>query len=82
MTKQDRLREIKEAHMWVVSKAIATDMDWLMQEVELAWRVNAVARKSLETCKHFMTDGCCPEDVVGEIEEALTQMDALEKGMK
>ena len=94
--KQARLREIKEKSYSVtsfspvrVSEELMQDFRWLLQQLDLAWRVNAVAREKMLHTKstlEFNTDekmgGPKGYYLVVVIDQALTQMDALEKGMK
>ena len=68
-SKQDRLREIKEKSYSVtsfspvrVSEELMQDFRWLLQQLDLAWRVNAVAREALKKE--------CMCEVYGSLEDA------------
>ena len=91
MSKQDRLREIKEVLKDAkflrgvrvfngISLISDSDhLEFLITELDLAWRVNAVARDMLGKIMRNKCEDCA---CGMRADVALDDMDALEKGMK
>ncbi len=79
MTKQDRLREIKERPYEPTKRRIninVDDFNFLVQQLETEIKVNKIARDALNKLK-FHPAGAGHLSI-----ECLVQMDALEKEMK